>query len=145
MHSEVCETLFSLDHLILDISLMVKVINCRLTGLDPGSGYQSSAVCLLNSDLNQVPVSPRGAYSLHSMHYWCKATLHDPSLDQTLPSCCLIDSHTPIDHYSVLIFVTDSTDLDHIPLAVDQSPEIPQHYFKELTLYQSQVLPRLSV
>lgn len=85
---------------------MVKVINCRLTGLDPGSGYQSIAVCLPYSDLNQVPVSPKGAYSLRSMHYWCKATLHDPSLEQTSPSCCLSHSHANVDHYSASAFVT---------------------------------------
>lgn len=95
---------------------MIKVINCRLVGLDPGSGYQSSAFCLPYSDLNQVPVSPRGAYSLHSVHYWCKATLHDPSLDQTLPSCRLCDSHSTTDHYSALIFVTCNMNLDPIPL-----------------------------
>lgn len=82
-----------------------------LTGLDPGSSYQSSAVCLPYSDLNQVPVSQSGGLQ-------CRAALHDPSLDQTLPSCCLCDSHSPIDHYSALIFVTESLNMDQIPLAV---------------------------
>lgn len=71
---------FSLCLLILGISqtitfliFQVVKINCLclndkndkleatvLTGLNPGSGYQSSAVCLPYSDLKQIPISPKG-------------------------------------------------------------------------------------
>ena len=46
-----------------------KLEDSVLTELDLRSGNQSSGVCLLYSDLNQVSVSPRETYSLDSMHY----------------------------------------------------------------------------
>lgn len=80
MHATVCESLFSLCLLILGIFqtitfliFQVVKINCLclndkndkleatvLTGLNPGSSYQSSAVCLPYSDLKQVPIPPKG-------------------------------------------------------------------------------------
>lgn len=87
MHGKVCETIFSPGMLILGISQTIKflifqvekinhlcfsdrsdiLLSAVLSGLDPGLGYHSSALYLPYSDLNLVPISPRGAYSLNSV------------------------------------------------------------------------------